>query len=266
MPSKIINLFSGKFLSIDDVIKQLSAFESICMADDDLRGVFATAYLHITKSIQTELAGNAFRDKEWVESYLIRFGNLYREALVYYENGQTELIPKSWKFSFDLAAQKEGLIIQHLLLGINAHINHDLAIALFDVKIDPDRVDKYADHTKINEILEQATDTLKKEVSVKYAPILKRLDRKTGYVSDEVTNFSIPKARENAWSFAIALTRAANQTEQQILRKALDDQAAVLARLILASPTQNPRFTRTVSVLKWLDSLANRIQNIFRRS
>ena len=266
MPAKIANLFSGEFLTVDDVIKQLTEFENLCLSGNDLRGVFATAYLHITKSIQEGFSKNIFRDKEWVQSYLIRFGNLYREALADYENGQEKLVPKSWKFSFDLAAQKEGLIIQHLLLGINAHINHDLAIALFDVKIDPDRDDKYADHTKINEILEQATDTLKKEVSVKYAPILKRLDRKTGYVSDEITSFSIPKAREHAWSFAIALTRAANQTEQRFLRKALDDQAAVLARLIMASPTRNPRFTRTVSALKWLDKTFSRIHNFFKRT
>ncbi len=266
MPSKIETLFSEKFKSVDDVVKQLSAFENHCLTAGDLRGVFATAYLHITKSIQAEFDGNTFHDKDWVEIYLVRFGNLYREALIHYEKGQSDKVPKSWKISFELAEQKEGLIIQHLLLGINAHINHDLAIALFDVGIDPEREAKYHDHTKVNEVLEAATDDLKKHVANKYAPILKRIDRKTGYLSNDAVNFSIPKAREHAWTFAVALTRAANQAEKAILRKALDDQAAVLARLIMASPTRRPRFRRTVSFFKRIDGLVSRIRSFFRRS
>lgn len=266
MPSKTETLFSEKFQTIDDVIKQLSQFESHCLAAGDLRGVFATAYLHITKSISNEISKDFFRGTAWTEQYLVRFGNLYREALVHYENGQTDQVPKSWKISFELAEQKDGLIMQHLLLGINAHINHDLAIALFDVKIDPDRDDKYHDHTKVNELLEAATDGLKKQVANHYAPILKRIDRKTGYISNDAVNFSIPKAREHAWSFAIALTRAANQTEQRFLRKALDDQAAVLARLIMALPTRHPQFNRSVSILKRIDGLFDRVRGFFRRS
>jgi hypothetical protein len=182
------------------------------------------------------------------------------------EKGNLNLVPKSWKISFSLAKEKEGLIIQHLLLGINAHINHDLAIALFDVSIDPERVQKYGDHNRINDVLAKATEQMKREVSVKYAPILKRLDKKTGYVSDEITNFSIPKARDHAWSFAIALTRAATPTESRILRRALDDQAAVLARLILASPTRDPRVTRGVAFMKSVDGMISRITGYFKRS
>ncbi|TVQ03960.1 MAG: hypothetical protein EA359_07850 [Balneolaceae bacterium] len=266
MPEKVQFLFRDEFISVDEVIKKLSAFEDLCLESGDLRGVFATAYLHITRSIEKGLGDSVFTDATWTRIYLIRFANLYREAVMNDEKGNLNLVPKSWKISFSLAKEKEGLIIQHLLLGINAHINHDLAIALFDVSIDPERVQKYGDHNRINDVLAKATEQMKREVSVKYAPILKRLDKKTGYVSDEITNFSIPKARDHAWSFAIALTRAATPTESRILRRALDDQAAVLARLIMASPTRDPRVTRTVTTIKWVDGFAASVRKIFRRS
>jgi hypothetical protein len=265
MASEIEEIFSEEFRSVEDVIDKLSRFEQCCLGNHDLRGVFATAYLLITRSIHAHLDDGLFRNDEWSKTYLVRFGNLYREAVLNDESNNGQPVPKSWNFSFETSRKKEGLIIQHLLLGINAHINHDLAVALYDVGIDPDRDDKYTDHILINQILEQSTDSLKKEVGIKYAPILKRLDRKTGRISDDVTNFSIPKARDHAWSFAIALTRASGRNEQEILRKTLDDQAAVLARLIMASPTRHPRFTRTVSFLKWVDGLFDGVRRFFRR-
>ncbi len=266
MPNTVHSLFQDKFVNADDVIKCLSEFENKCLETGDLRGVFATAYLHITRNINTAIQNREFRDNEWSVAYLVRFANLYREAVLNYETALLTRIPKSWILSFDLAKEKEGLIIQHLLLGINAHINHDLSIALFDVSIDPHRKNKYHDHNLVNHILEKATETLKKEVSRKYAPVLSRLDRKTGHISDDVTSFSIPKARDHAWSFAVALTLAKRESEQTMIRKVIDDQAAVLARLILASPTRDHRFTRSVSFLKSLDKRLTGFKYLFRKN
>ncbi len=253
-----------EFKTIQDVAAKLTEFETFCLEKGDLRGVFATAYLSITHAISDQIS-TAFHDPEWVESYLIRFGNLYREALQNYESGSTIPVPKSWFIAFESAKRGEGFIIQHLILGINAHINHDLAISLFDVGIDPGRSDKYHDHTRVNNILQSATKHLKREVFTKYAPILERLDHSTGQISDDVTNFSIPKAREHAWTFAMALTNAKSPAERTILRRALDEQAGVLARLIMASPTKNPRITRSVSMAKRIDSISTRLFSLFRR-
>ena len=253
-----------EFSSVDGVAEGLAKFEKHCIDTEDLRGVFATSYLEITRSIASQI-DYAFKDPEWVAAYLIRFGNLYREALINFEKGDIKQIPKSWFIAFEAAKMKEGLVIQHLILGINAHINHDLAISLHDVGIDPGRNDKYHDHTKVNTILSKSTENLKREVATKYAPVLERLDRTTGHISDDVTNFSIPKAREHAWTFATALANARNEAERTILRKALDEQAAVLARLIMASPTKDPRFTRSITVAKRVDSLATSLFNLFRR-
>lgn len=265
MADDIQSLLNNEFTSAEDVINVLSAFENICLKTGDLRGVFATAYLHITRNISGAIENNEFINTKWSEEYLIRFANLYREAIINYETGQNLKIAKSWQISFDLAKENSGLIIQHLMLGINAHINHDLAIALYDVSIDPERQNKHKDHYHVNSILERATGTMKKEVMDKYAPILSRLDRATGNISDNIANFSIPKARDHAWSFAIALTLAKTDQEQNVIRKALDEQAAVLARLILVSPTRDPRLIKSVSSLKRLDNILSSFIRLFRK-
>lgn len=253
-----------EYQSVPDVISGFTWLENYLFSRGDLRGVFTTAYLHITKSIGAAIEEESFKDTLWSQKYLVCFANLYREAILNYEKGNDAIVPKSWKRAFELAKNKDGYIIQHLLLGINAHINHDLALALHEVKIDPDRNHKYEDHTDINIILEKATDGLKQNVAEKYAPILKRLDRGFGTIDDDITNFSIPKAREHAWSMAIAFTSAQSEFEKSILQKSLDEQAAVLARLILASPIQHPKVKESVSFLKWLDLKVSRIVGFFR--
>lgn len=261
---ELIKHLEKEYQSVSEVIPGFEWLENYFFDHDDLRGVFATAYLHITRSINNAFNTDTFLDEEWARSYLTRFANLYRIAVLNYENKEFARVPKSWLRSFELAKNKEGLIIHHLLLGINAHINHDLAIALFDVKIDPERDHKYSDHTNVNLILEKATDGLKRGVAEKYAPILNRLDKGFGTFDDEITEFSIPKAREHAWSFAIALTAAQSDIERGILRQSLNEQAAVLSNLIMASPTRDPRFIGVVNFLKWLDRKINRILHFFK--
>lgn len=262
--SAISKNLTDEFNSIEDVINGLEWLEKYCLENDDLRGVFATAYLHITRSIHHQLLQKMFIDNPWTEKYLVRFGELYRVAVVNFDRPNPSRIPKSWKISFQTAEQKEGYVIQHLLLGINAHINHDLAIALYDVGIRTNQLDKYSDHNLVNRILEDATDGLKSEVSAKYAPILRNLDRAAGTLDDELINFSIPKAREHAWTFAVALTSAPDNQTRNLIKRSLDEQAAVLARLIIASPINHPKITRTVKIAKWLDGLWLKTRKLFR--
>lgn len=251
------------FLTVKQVESALEQFEMWCIKNNDLRGVFATAYLQITTAIAEELSRKSFNDNEWSALYLIRFANLYREALLNYEKKDHQLVPKSWKLAFDLAGENEGFIIQHLLLGINAHINHDLALALNDVGIDSKREEKYQDHTEINIILEKATNDLKQGIAEKYAPILVRLDRGLGSIDDDVTAFSIPKAREHAWAMAVALAVSRSDIEKNILQTSLDEQSAVVARLILASPLRSQALKQKVTLLKWLDGVLTKIKNFF---
>jgi len=253
--------FKTPFQSVKEVKNALEHFEIWCLENGDLRGVFATAYLQITRAISEEISKESFNNNDWSEHYLIRFANLYREALLNYEGKTSKNVPKSWIVAFDLAQKQEGLIIQHLTLGINAHINHDLALALNDVGIDSNREEKYQDHVRINHILEQATDNLKRSVSEKYAPILKRLDRGLGTVDDKITVFSISKAREHAWTMAVALSSARSAIERNLLQSTLDEQAAVLSRLILSSPTRNRRLKSGIRKLKWADRLITKIKS-----
>lgn len=265
MPNEdLLNLLTDPCHTAEDVVKWLQELERCFSSGRDLRGVFATAYLQISEAISAELAGRGFEDNDWSEAYMVRFANLYREALLHWEAGETATVSKAWRISFELARKQEGFIIQHLLLGINAHINHDLALALVQAGLDSDREKKYRDHTRINQILGKATEELKSEVADRYAPILNRIDEISGEISNDVANFSIPKAREHAWTFAVALDSARSEKENSLLKRSLDEQAAVIARLIIASPLQHPKVRETVSFLKRLNRFVDRVIGFFK--
>lgn len=82
--------------------------------------------------------------------YDYEFANYYREALLNWELGNERKVPRAWRQAFSNAQGNEYLcvwawgvvpfltsasilIIQHLFLGANAHINNDLAQALAQV-------------------------------------------------------------------------------------------------------------------------------------
>ncbi len=249
-----------EYRTLEDVIASLTAVEQYFLLRRDRRGIFVTAYLHISREIRRRLTTSRFLDADWVARYLICFGNLYRRALLAYEEGNLTAVPKAWRLSFDAARAGTGLVTQHLILGINAHINHDLALALAEVGIDPDRPQKYRDHTAVNLVLEEATAGLQDQVAAMYAPVLHRLDRIFGGLDERATNFSIPKAREHAWTFAVALTSARGEQERRLLRQALDEQAAVLARLALSSPTRHRVVLATVRFVERLDTMLRRLR------
>lgn len=225
---------------VEDVAVGLAALERGFIERRDRRAVFVTAYRLITGQIQDWIAAGRFADGDWAARYLVAFGNLYRRALEAWESGARDEMPKAWRIGFEAAAAGRTLVIQDLVLGINAHINHDLALALGGVGIDPDRPRHYADHTLVNAALRGATDTLQTCIANMYAKGLGVLDRLLGRLDEEFTLFSVEVARENAWVSAVALVDARAEAERQRAAATLEARAGAMARLILSGGEKAP--------------------------
>lgn len=233
------------------------------LGEDDGVRRFNELYLAVTRAVAAESASATFEDPRFISRLDVIFADLYFAAIED-DDGAREL-PRAWAPLFERRAATGIAPLQFAIGGMNAHINHDLALALVEVGIDPERERRYADHTRVNEVLEIATATMKSEVSRRYAPLLSRLDRLGGRLDDDATNFSIPRAREHAWTFALALTSCTSEAETRRLQQALDTQAAVLARLILASPTRHPIVVQTVRVAKKVDRVLRRLVPFWSR-
>lgn len=221
------------YTSLQEIIEGLGGIERALREQEDRRAVFATAYVNMTSEIASRIGEASFHDPDWVARYAVAFANLYRSALLSYEQGDFEATPKPWLASFEASKNRRALLIQDLLLGINAHINHDLALALNEVGIDPERDKRREDHTAVNDAIRKATDPVQEAVTSRYAPALRLLDRVFGRIDEELTSFSIDKARFTAWVSAVSLANAHDDAEREEVRASIEDRSNVMAKLIL---------------------------------
>ncbi len=221
-----------EFHTLDDATRALSRWGHIFRDRRDRRGVFAAAYAAIARDIKLRIAEGWFRDGAWIGRYAVAFANQYRAALWAYDRHDYDAVPKCWRLSFELSAGGTGLLIQDLMLAICAHVNHDLPLAAASIGIDP-REDRYQDHTAVNVVLQAATDRIKDQICELYAPALSVLDYAFNRLEERMASFSFARARQAAWVHAASLTNARSDEERAAAAGRVDEQAALLCKIIL---------------------------------
>ena len=132
--------------------------------------------------------------------------------------------------AFQAAASRRLLVLQHLLLGMNAHINLDLGIAAARTCPGEELPTLKGDFGEINNILSDLVDEMQDRIAA-VSPWLGFLDRVGGRTDEAIVDFSMGRARDAAWGFAERL--APLSQEQQADRIAEQDGLiAALARRI----------------------------------
>jgi hypothetical protein len=250
---------STAYATLDDVVAGLAAWEEHFRSRQDRRCIFLTLYSVVSSEMRDRVARAAFLDSRWVHRYAVAFANLYREALEAYEAGRTPEVPKAWRSCFDAARGGSGLVLQDLLLGVNAHVNNDLPLALTRISIDPGREQRRRDHDAVNAVLASVMQRATERLAALYAPGFTALDQGAGELDEMLSLFSLEVARDSAWDGAVSLANARSPFESALASRLISSRAAVLARLLLA-PSRNPVFTRVSSRLEqgssWLTLVA----------
>ena len=200
--------------TIKDVLTILDIIIADCKQQQSRLGYFATLYKLMTAAVQKGIAENIFEDAARMEKLDVVFANRYLQA--YFDHAAKLPVTTSWKTAFDSAERNDLIVVQHLLLGINAHINLDLGIAAADIS-NPDTIlSLQKDFVKINDTIADIYSKLQPRFSKISWPavFLSKLDPR---VSNNVINFSIVKAREVAWANALILCNAGNSNKDAII-------------------------------------------------
>lgn len=197
------SLVEDPFVSMEDVRDRLERLEATLLERSDRRAVFLTIYTEMTAETVRAIDAGEFVHPAWMERYLVRFAEYYRRAFYNYERGAISEVPDPWIVAFGAALRDDSLVMQDAFLGINAHINYDLALTLSDIGLDPDRPDKYADHTHVNEILRRLVSVQQELLSQRYAPGLSRIGARLGELDDIGAALSLRTARRQAWQVAV---------------------------------------------------------------
>jgi len=169
----------------------------------DRRGFFAALYRRVTREVADRIRNGRFDRPEDVARLDIRFASRYFDAVDSLQTGGRT--SRSWRVAFDAAGNDRMLIVQHLLLGMNAHINFDLGIATADVFASGEQLRAAkADFEAVNDVFRVMLDDVEDRIG-NLSPNFGMLDELAGGADEAVAGFSIRHARERAWSNAEAL-------------------------------------------------------------
>src|SRR6266508_3815326 len=159
-------------------------------------GYFAAIYRKVTAKVAEGIARGFFDDAERMERFDVTFADRYLVALAGYEHGGEPT--RSWERAFRATAASRPIILQHLLVGINAHVNLDLRIAAAATAPGPALPGLRRDFDRINEILGALIAGVESDLA-EVSPWMGLLYRIGGRHDEEVIRFSIEMARTEAW-------------------------------------------------------------------
>lgn len=203
----VVALTDAPYTGVDDAHDRLSDLHAHFDARDDPRGTFLSVYARMTGAVADRIDRGAFRDGDWVRAYLVAFAEYYRRAVNRDERGQIEDVPEPWALAFDAARSDESLVAQDAALGVNAHINYDLALALDDVGVGvgTDRETRRADHDAIIDVIRGLVEDTQDALAARDAPGIAAVDDRLGRVDEWLTVASIDDWRTSAWRTAVAM-------------------------------------------------------------
>ncbi|RDV14519.1 hypothetical protein DXT99_14050 [Pontibacter diazotrophicus] len=107
----------------DEVITALDNIIQQSISTNDRAGYFAVLYYLVTCRVKEEIIHHEFDDGPRMERLDVLFANRYLEAWHLWKEGRQPTA--SWGVAFRSATLAPAIILQHLLLGVNAHINLD---------------------------------------------------------------------------------------------------------------------------------------------
>ena len=218
---------------IDDLVAEMRAAVDNARARDDRSGYFAGLYLGVTTAVERGLRDGDFATPERLSDLTVTFARRYLDALGLH-NGVGRP-PESWQVAFEAARTWRPTVLQHLLLGINAHINLDLGIAAAQVAPGESIVDLEPDFIQINELLAGLVWDVQSRMN-RVSPLYRFVDDITGDVDHAVVNFSIARARNAAWQLARQLAPLDQASAESIISDR-DVEVARLAQRVLRPGT-----------------------------
>ncbi|WP_405814958.1 DUF5995 family protein [Streptomyces sp. NBC_01390] len=187
--------FTTSVDSVDHVLFRMRALDAQLPPRDGL-AVFNRVYLAVTEAFDRRLDAGAFPDAEAAITLDVRFAERYLRV------AEDHHAPACWRPLLQFRHHPGVRPLQFALAGINAHIGHDLALAVVDAcrTLDCEPVDLEDEFERVGELLVSLEERLREELMP--GPDLLQ-------IADPLTHllgaWSMERARSATWSAARAL-------------------------------------------------------------
>src|SRR5437868_4505738 len=158
-----------KASSVDEVIAHLDNIIDWSKKKQSRIGYFTALYRNMTKAVKQGIADHSFTDGKRMEVLDIIFANRYLSAWDAYVNKQK--CSNAWCAAFDACNKNNLIVLQHLILGINTHINLDLGIAAAEACPREKILDLKPDFEKINGVIASLMQSVQDDLSKVWPPL-----------------------------------------------------------------------------------------------
>ena len=218
--------------SINDVIAKMEQIDSL-LADDDGLKWFNRLYLTVTKEVDLSPPAGGWKDADWLLRLDVVFAGFYFRAIAGSLDGSTDTA-SSWNALMEVRFKTGIDRIQFALAGMNAHINHDLALALLATDSEAHLMPGYdsaqhVDYQAVNDLLNRVMPSALQMLA---SGILGMAAQDTGKIGRVLAFWNICRARDLAWNFADHL-RGLSGIAQIVALTAQDQMTGALGRAIV---------------------------------
>ncbi len=214
--------------SVDTVIARMRALDATCPPGDGV-GVFNRVYLAVTEEIDRHIDHGHFPDPHTAAMLDVRFAERYLAAVDASAAGYRP--PSCWRPLFQYRRHPGVRPLQFALAGINAHIGHDLALALVDtccaLRCSPRDLEPAFE--RVGDVLTSLEERIREELMP--GPDLLQIADPLAHL---IGAWSLERARDGAWLAARslwALQQAPDLAEEFIER--LDGTVGLAGRFLL---------------------------------
>ncbi|HUC80697.1 MAG TPA: DUF5995 family protein [Flavisolibacter sp.] len=201
--------------TINDVVLSLDAIVQESVRTQSRAGYFAALYKRMTMAVSEGIQKGQFEDGPRMEALDILFAERYLAA--YNAFKKNEECSSSWQYALTGCNNCSLVVLQHLLLGINAHVNLDLAIAAARL-VPGDKIHALEkDFNHINVLISDLIDDVQKCLEEVWFPMrfLRDVINRQGIA---VLNFSMAAARKTAWANAVLLAHMSEAEKEKHIK------------------------------------------------
>jgi len=233
--SQLIAITSGPPpTTIADILGMMERIDRLLPPGDGLKW-FNLLYMMVTQKVDSSPPQGGWEDPAWLTRLDVVFAQFYFSSILNWLNRRAR-VASSWQALFEARYRPGMERIQFALAGMNAHINHDLALALLQTDtelnlIPPKTSQEYEDYEHVNGILEAV---LPQALEFLATGILGELAQDTGKIGRLLAIWNVRAARDLAWDFADHLRPLTGMARDSAL--AVQDQlTGVLGRSLLVA-------------------------------
>ncbi|GAC1427593.1 MAG: hypothetical protein NVSMB65_00350 [Chloroflexota bacterium] len=180
----------------------MQALDGTLSSDDGVKW-FNLLYLLVTRAVYQSPPAGGWADEGWLTQLDLTFAHLYFDALAqWYTSPAT--VARAWTVLFASRYQQDIERVQFALAGMNAHINHDLPLAVVQtcdaLRIAPDRDSpQYRDFDAVNGILDGVEPEALTHLATGLGGVVAQ---DLGTVGHLLSMWSVYAARDTAWTNA----------------------------------------------------------------